>query len=151
AHKEALEDRLFARARDLFWAQVDVVLWDTTSSYFEGDGPEGLAAYGYSRDKRPDRPQLLVGVLMTRDGYPIGHVVGPGDSADRAAVETVLPTLARRVALRRVIFVADGGVVSRKLLAATTEAVLEYIVGLPRRRLREAEAILSHPCRYRVV
>ena len=151
AHKEALEDRLFARARDLFWAQVDVVLWDTTSSYFEGDGPEGLAAYGYSRDKRPDRPQLLVGVLMTRDGYPIGHEVFPGDTADKATVETVLTTLKRRFALRRVIFVADRGMVSRKLLAAITEAGLEYIVGLPLRRHREAEAILSHPGRYRVV
>ncbi|WP_243123478.1 hypothetical protein [Thermaerobacter sp. FW80] len=74
-HKEALEDRLFARARDLFWTEVDVVMWDATSTYFEGRGPEGLAAYGYSRDKRPDRPQLVVGVLMTRDGYPIAHEV----------------------------------------------------------------------------
>ena len=60
-HKKTIEDRLFARARDLFWTEVDVVMWDCTSSYFEGRGPEGLAAYGYSRDKRPDRPQLVVG------------------------------------------------------------------------------------------
>src|SRR5690606_14192406 len=151
AHKEAIEDRLFARARDLFWAQVDVVLWDTTSSYFEGDGSEGLAAYGYSRDKRPDRPQLVVGVLMTRDGYPIGHEVFPGDTADKATVETVLAALRKRFALRRVIFVADRGMVSRQILRAIEEAGMEYIVGMPLRRHREAEAVLSQPGRYRVI
>lgn len=72
-HKEAIEDRLLARMRDLFWLKVDLVFWDTTSSYFEGRGPEGLAAYGYSRDKRPDRPQLLIGVPMTQEGYPVAH------------------------------------------------------------------------------
>src|SRR5690606_39628408 len=87
---------------------------------------------------------------MTRAGYPIGHEVFPGDTADQATVETVLTTLKRRFALRRVIFVADRGMVSRKLLAAITEAGLGYIVGLPLRRHREAEAILSHPGRYRV-
>lgn len=151
AHKETIEDRLFARARDLFWAQVDVVLWDTTSSYFEGPGPEGFAAYGYSRDKRPDRPQVVVGVLMTRDGYPIGHEVFPGDTADRATVETALAALKQRFFLRRVIFVADRGMVSNKLLHAITDAGLEYIVALPLRRHREAEALLRHPGRYRML
>lgn len=150
-HKEAIEDRLFARARDLFWTEVDVVMWDATSTYFEGRGPEGLAAYGYSRDKRPDRPQRVVGVLMTRDGYPIAHELFPGDTADKATVESVLDALKRRFHLRRVIFVADRGMVSRQILRAIEEAGMEYIVGMPLRRHREAEAVLSQPGRYRVI
>nr|WP_242822386.1 transposase [Thermaerobacter marianensis] len=104
-----------------------------------------MAAYGYSRDKRPDRPQLVVGVLMTRDGYPIAHEVFPGDTADRATVASVLDVLKRRFHLHRVIFVADRGMVSRRILRA------ESILGMPLRRHREAEAVLSQPGRYRVI
>lgn len=69
-HKERIESSLFGRARDLFTIELDLVLLGTTSTYFEGDGPDGLGAYGLSKDHRPDRVQVMVGVLMTRDGYP---------------------------------------------------------------------------------
>ena len=95
-HKEEIERGLFARLRDLFWLQVDLVLWDVTSAYFKGRGPEGLAAYGYSRDKRPDRPQVLIGVLMTRDGFPIAHEVFPGNVADVRTARYALEALKER-------------------------------------------------------
>ncbi|PTQ50825.1 MAG: Mobile element protein [Hydrogenibacillus schlegelii] len=90
---------------------------------------------------------------MTRDGYPypIAHEVFPGDTADKATVETVLDALKRRFHLRRVIFVADRGMVSRPILRAIEDAEMEYIVGMPLRRHRAAEAVLSQPGRYRKV
>ena len=150
-HKEAIEDGLFARMRDLFWLKVDLVFWDTTSSYFEGRGPEGLAAHGYSRDKRPDRPQLLIGVLMTEEGYPVAHEVFPGNVADGATARHAFETLRRRFQLGRVIFVADRGMVSTELLEDLEAAGMEYIVGMRLRRSPVAEAVLSHPGRYRRV
>ncbi len=150
-HKEPIEDLLFARMRDLFWLKVDLVLWDVTSSYFEGQGPEGLAAYGYSRDRRPECPQVLVGVLMTEEGYPIAHAVFPGNTADRVTARSALETLRRRFQLGRVIFVADRGMVSPQLLEDLEAAGMEYIVGMRLRRSQVGEAVLRYPGRYRRV
>jgi hypothetical protein len=150
-HREAIEDGLFARLRDLFWRKVDLVFWDTTSTYFEGRGPEGLAEYGYSRDKRPDRRQLVIGVLMTEEGYPVAHQVFPGRVADVVTARHAVEALRRRFRIDRVIFVADRGMVSGGLLEELEEAGMEYIVGVRLRRSPVAEAVLAHPGRYRRV
>lgn len=65
-HKETIELELFEQTKNLFNLELDLVFWDTTSTYFTGNGPEGLAEYGYSKDHRSDRVQIIVGVLMTR-------------------------------------------------------------------------------------
>lgn len=59
-----------------------MVFWDTTSTYFEGNGPAELGVYGYSKDHRPDRIQVMIGVVMTRSGIPIAHEVFPGNTSD---------------------------------------------------------------------
>ncbi|MGQ9754634.1 MAG: IS1634 family transposase [Desulfotomaculales bacterium] len=66
-HKARLEEALYARVWDLFNLKPDLVLWDTTTTYFEGRVAEGFAAYGFSKDKRPDRVQIIIGVLVSRD------------------------------------------------------------------------------------
>jgi hypothetical protein len=65
-----IEQDLFEKTKNLFNLDLDMVFWDTTSTYFEGEGPEGLAEYGYSKDHRPDRVQVVVGILMTPGGHP---------------------------------------------------------------------------------
>src|SRR4030042_1018295 len=90
-HKEELEERLFSRVRDLFTLELDVVFYDPTTSYVHGIHPEELVKFGYSRDNRPDRRQIAIGILMTKDGTPVGHQVFPGNFAD---VECFLAGLA---------------------------------------------------------
>lgn len=80
-HKDEMEQELFFRGRNLFNQSVDLVFFDTTSVYFEGPTAAGeLCCYGYSKDKRPDRLQVIIGLLIDQDGIPIGHEVLPGNS-----------------------------------------------------------------------
>jgi len=60
--------------------ELDLVFWDTTSTYFEDSGPEDLAKYGFSKDKRPDWLQIVIGVLMTKEGIPVAHQIFPGNT-----------------------------------------------------------------------
>ena len=73
-----LEEKLFDRVRDMFQLDLTLMLFDTTSAHFEGDGPEGVADYGYSRDRRSARQQMVVGLLMTRQGIQVCHGVFAG-------------------------------------------------------------------------
>jgi len=118
-HMEVIEEALFWRVRDLFSLNVKLVLFDTTSTYFEGRGPEGLAKFGYSRDRRSDRVQVIIGVLMTGDGIPVAHYVFPGNTADIDAFRKALSGVRQRFPLEGdVVIVADRGVVAEPLLEA---------------------------------
>lgn len=151
-HMKAIEERLFSRVRDLFSLEVKLVLFDTTSTYFEGKGPEGLAALGYSRDKRPDLGQVLIGVLMTGEGIPVAHYLFPGNTADINAFRHALADLKGRFPLDgRVVIVADRGVVAEPVLEGLEAEGLEYIVGIPLHRWRVAGKVLSRAGRYREV
>jgi hypothetical protein len=108
AGKERIEVELFARLRDLFHLQVEMVFYDLTSTYFEGRGPAGLANFGYSRDGKPRNRQVQVGLVMI-NGWPIAHHVFDGSLRDSATVEMVLKDLQERFGLGRVIFVGDRG------------------------------------------
>lgn len=134
-HKEEIEEFLFRRVRSLFDCELDLVFWDTTSTYFEGSGPGELAGYGYSRDRRPDRLQLVIGVLMTREGIPVAHHVFPGNTSDVSTLKAALGDLRRRFNVTRVIIVADKGMVSKELLREISAAGLFYIVGVKMRKL----------------
>jgi len=81
-HKEEIEKALFARVGDFFNLELDLVLWDTTSTYFEGIPSGELARYGFSKDHRPDRVQIVIGILMTKEGIPVAHQVFPGNTTD---------------------------------------------------------------------
>jgi hypothetical protein len=150
-HKAEIETAVYDRASDLFNLQLDLVLWDTTSTYFEGRAAEGLAEYGFSKDKRPDRVQVMVGVLMSRDGFPIAHEVFPGNMVEVETFRQVLAEVRTRFNLGRVILVADRGMVSDKVLREIEGAGLEYIVGVRMRKLRAAGEVLSRAGRYHEV
>jgi transposase len=130
--KDRIEVELFTRLRDLFSLKVDLVLYDITSSYFEGSGPAGLAFHGHSRDEKPHNVQVVVGVVMA-GGWPIAHHVFAGNTVDVTTVQQVIKDLKERFGLGRVVFVGDRGMVSRGNLQEITEQGQGYLVGLRRR------------------
>jgi transposase len=136
ARKVEIEQALYLGLRDLFSLKVDLVLYDLTSTYFEGAGPAGLGAHGYSRDGRPRNRQVLVGVVLV-DGWPIAHHVFAGNWRDSQTVPQVLRDLERRFGLRRVVFVGDRGMVTQDNLALLRARRQGYVVGRQRRRSEE--------------
>lgn len=134
--KKQIEKELFLRLRDLFSLKVDLVLYDLTSTYFEGSGPAGLAQHGYSRDGKPRNRQILVGLVMI-DGWPIAHHVFEGNKRDSTTVEGVLKDIQERFGLRRVVFVGDRGMVTSDNIELLRSREQGYIVGLNRRRRPE--------------
>jgi len=149
-NKRLVEEALFARVRSLFDLELDVVFYDTTSTYVHGTQAR-LAEFGYSRDKRPDLRQVTVGILMTRDGMPVGHQVFPGNFADVECFLAALADLRCRYKLGRVVMVADRGMVSKTTLAALDNDGYQYIVGARMRRLKGAQRALAEPGPYQRV
>src|SRR2546422_906307 len=115
ACKGQLEHALFVRLRDLFSLRVDMVFYDLTSTYFEGEGPPALGAHGHSRDGKPRNRQVLVGLVMV-DGWPIAHHVFAGNRRDAKTVPEVLRDLEQRFGLERIVFVGDRGMVTSQNL-----------------------------------
>ena len=146
-----LDEALFARVRDLFQLDLTLMLFDTTSTYFEGGGPDGLAEYGYSRDHRPDRRQMVVGLLMTREGIPVCHRVFAGNTVDAKAFQDVLGDIRPRFGIRRVVLVGDRGLVSEATLDQLDRNRLDYILGMPLRRFAVSRQVLARAGRYREV
>src|SRR5215472_886998 len=136
ASKEEIELALFVQLRDLFSLQVDLVLYDITSSYFEGRGPPEKGARGHSRDDKPRNPQVLVGLVMV-DGWPIAHHVFEGNRRDAKTVPEVLRNLEQRFGLKRIVFVGDRGMVTSQNLEDLRSGGHGYIVGRNRRRSEE--------------
>jgi hypothetical protein len=136
ACKAQVEHALFLRLRDLFSLRVDMVFYDLTSTYFEGQGPPTLGANGHSRDGKPRNRQVLVGLVMV-DGWPIAHHVFAGNRRDANTVPDVLRDLEQRFGLKRVVFVGDRGMVTSQNLDDLRGGGHGYIVGRNRRRSGE--------------
>jgi transposase len=133
AAKADIETALYARLRDLFTLKPDLVLYDITSTYFEGSGPGGLARHGYSRDGKSRNPQVIVGVVMV-GGWPIVHHVWEGNRLDNTTVQEVIGDLRERFEFARVVFVGDRGMVTEENLTHFSEQGHGYLVGVKRRR-----------------
>jgi len=131
--KDQIELALYHRLRDLFSFQPDLVLYDITSTYFEGAGPVHLAKNGYSRDSKPHNVQVIVGVVMVA-GWPIAHHVWAGNRLDHTTVMEVINDLRTRFAFGRLVFVGDRGMVTQENLDAITKEKQGFLVGLKRRR-----------------
>jgi transposase len=140
AHKPQLERHLADRWRDLFGASFDVLLYDLTSTYFEGDA-EGVdkAARGYSRDHRPDCAQLVIALVVTPEGFPLSYEVFEGNRADVTTLEEMLEQVEARHGRARRIWIFDRGLVSEANLQKLRERGGQYVVGTPRHQLEACE------------
>ena len=150
--KDDVEEALFGRHRDLF-SSLDVVFFDTTSLYFEGEGGERLGQYGISKDHRPDRKQMVVGAVLDQTGRPLSSEFWPGNTSDVKTLIPVLKRLRRRFGAGELCVVADRGMISRATIEALEKTPdAHYILGVRMRLLKEVrEKVLSRPGRYREV
>jgi len=153
--RQDLEGALFRRNRNLFNQTLDLVFIDTTSLYCYRDEETEFFRRGYSRDRRPDLPQLVLCVAVDGQGWPITWEVFPGNTADTAALRQVVVLLRERFKIGRVVVVADRGMISRetvKLLAGHETAPFDYVLGCKLRRSKEVrEEVLSRGGRYHKV
>jgi transposase len=113
-----------------FTESVTLALYDLTSVYFEGQGPQSMAHYGYSRDHRGDRPQMILAVVTDREGTPIHLEVLKGNRADNSTLQGILETVRRRFGIKEATFVFDGGMSSRINLQMMDDAGLNYVTRL---------------------
>jgi hypothetical protein len=135
--KEVIEKHLQQRLRHLFDFEYDLLLYDITSTYFEGDAAANPQAQrGYSRDSRPDRPQVCIGLIVTRDGLPLGYEVFAGNRQDSTTVQEIVATMEARFGKAGRIWVMDRGMVSEANLQFLRERGGKYIVGTPKAMMR---------------
>ncbi len=142
AAKDRIEVALYHRLRDLFSLQPDLVLYDITSTYFEGAGPHDFAKHGYSRDGQPQNVQVIVGVVMVA-GWPIAHHVWAGNRIDHSTVQDVIRDLRQRFAFSRLVFVGDRGMVTDENIEAITKDEHGFLVGVKRRRNAQIDGWLD--------
>jgi hypothetical protein len=139
-HKPALEQHLAAKWKDLFGATFDLLLYDLTSTYFEGDADAvPKAQRGYSRDHRPDCKQLVLALIVTPEGFPLTYEVFPGNRLDRTTLEHILDTIEQKFGKARRLWVFDRGIVSEENLELLRQRGAHYLVGTPQSRLKAYE------------
>jgi len=147
ATKDETETHLYTRLCDLANLDLRLVCYDLTSTYFEGSTrPSGRfpsRAFGYSRDHRSDRPQIVIGLLCTSDGIPVAHHVFSGNTSDATTLEAVLGDLSERFAVGRICVVADRGLISAANLKTVADAGFDHILATRLRRDRIAGAALG--------
>jgi hypothetical protein len=167
-NKEAIEQAIYFQVADLLNLDVDGVFYDTTSLHFEIDEEDGGAGIdsdgagadqapggprrrGHSKNGRRDAPQVVVGLAVTRDGFPVRHWVFPGNTVDVSTVSRVKADL-RGWKLGRCLFVGDAGMVSQANLQTLSRGGGKYLLAMPMRRGDEVtEAVLARPGRYHKV
>ena len=142
AHKEALFSFLQERWRALFDARFEVLLYDLTSTYFECDPPEsGKRRFGYSRDKRFDCVQVVIALIVTPEGFPLGYEVLPGNTVDNQTLKDALAKIEARYGKAERVWVMDRGIPTEESLAVMrgSDPPVHYLVGTPKGRLSKLE------------
>jgi transposase len=142
-HKTKLERHLKNRYGELFGAEFDVLLYDLTSTYVEGAAEKNpMVGRGYSRDHRPDCEQLVIALIVNRDGFPFSYETFDGNRSDVSTMETILRMVERKYGQARRIWVFDRGIVSEENLAAIRQRGGQYLTGTPRSQMKQFEAEL---------
>jgi len=142
-YKTKLERHLKDRYGTLFGAEFDVLLYDLTSTYVEGAAEDNpMMRRGYSRDHRPDCEQMVIALIVNGEGFPFSYETFDGNRADVSTLETILRMVERKYGKARRIWVFDRGIVSEENLAAIRKRGGQYLVGTPRRQMKQFEAEL---------
>jgi len=150
--KAALESHVKKQWEGLFDIKYDLLLYDITSTYFEGK-MEGnpQARRGHSRDHRPDCKQVCIGLVVTRDGMPLGYEVFPGNLHDSKTVKSTVEMIESRYGKADRVWVMDRGMVSEATLTWMREGGRRYVVGLPKSELKKHSAELADPAGWKTV
>jgi len=151
--KDWIEEQLFEQRRDLF-SEIDLVFFDTTSLYFEGEGGQEIGRYGKSKDHRPDLKQMVVGLALDLHGWPLCCELWPGNTADVTTLLPVVNRLRQRFRVRRVCIVADRGMISARTIRAleSKEMDCDYILGARMRSVKEVnERVVADRGRYQEI
>jgi transposase len=152
AHKEVFEAHLSKRCGELFGVENEVLLYDVTSTYFEGQAEANpQARRGYSRDHRPDCKQVLIALVVTFDGFPLGYEVFAGNTHDARTLQTIVSTMEARHGVLGRVWIADRGMSSAENLAWLRQTGRRYIIGAPKSELKKFGAELARPDRWRTV
>ena len=148
-HREALFSYLTEKWRTLFDTQYDILLYDLTSTYFECDPPEtadGKRRFGYSRDHRPDCVQVVIGLVITPEGFPLGYEVFPGNTRDSSTLRGFLDKIENQYGRVNRVWLMDRGVPTEETLAEMRQQGAFYLVGTPKGRLSKLEqSLLQRP------
>jgi hypothetical protein len=146
-NKDLVEEGLFAQRQDLF-SDLDIVFFDTTSIYFEGEGGETMGQRGHSKDHRPDLKQMVVGMVLDQNGNPICSELWPGNTADVKSLVPIVDRLKTRFGIGSVCIVADRGMISAETLAEVEKREWKYILGVRMRSSTEAKVVVARAGRY---
>jgi hypothetical protein len=146
--KEELFGHLRQRWCDLFGARYEVLLYDLTSTYFECDVPadeNDPRRFGYSRDRRGDCVQVVVALVITKEGFPLAYEMFPGNTADKTTLREMLATIQRRFGAAQRIWIMDRGIPTEEILdeLRAGDSKVRYLVGTPKGRLTKLEAELA--------
>jgi hypothetical protein len=148
--KDLVEEELFSDRRDLF-SSLDLVFFDTTSIYFEGEGGQTLGWYGHSKDHRPDRLQMVVGVVLDNHGNPVCSELWPGNAADVKSLVPMIDRLQTRFPVGEVCIVADRGMISAETMNGIQSRNWKYILGVRMRSSNAARQVVARAGRYQEV
>jgi len=152
AHKADLEAHLSQRCGELFAVQNEVLLYDVTSTYFEGQAEANPQAQrGYSRDHRPDCKQVCIALVVTFDGFPLGYEVFAGNTHDSRTLQTIVGTMEARHGMLGRVWITDRGMASTANLAWLRETGRRYIIGAPKSELKKFAAELAAAADWRTV
>ena len=151
-HKEEIERHLVKRLGELFDLSYDLLLYDVTSTYFEGLAERNpLAQRGHSRDHRPDCKQVCIALVVTREGMPLGYEVFPGNRVDVTTVEEIVEAMEARYGIADRVWVMDRGMASAENLAWLQETKRRYLIGTPKGELRKWSHALADAKDWRTV
>jgi len=138
--KPKIETHLKERIGELFSPDFDILLYDVTSTYFEGEAKKNRQAKrGYSRDHRPDCKQVCIGLVVTTDGFPLGYEVFDGNTNDVTTLEEIVEAMESKYGRANRTWVFDRGIVSERNLEFLRERGGRYLVGTPKKQLRKLE------------
>jgi len=137
AHKANVEVDLYNSVRDLFNIKVDVVMFDTTSLSYWGEGEEApeFLKHGYAKNKRKDLKQIVIGLIMDQSGIPLGHEVWSGNCSDKPAFKEIIEKIKHKYSIGKVILVADRGMISEDNINFLEQNNYDYILGAKMRQL----------------
>jgi transposase len=150
-HKEAIEKQLVKRLGELFELDYDLLLYDVTSSYFEGVADPEIARRGYSRDHRPDCVQINIALVVSRDGMPLGYEIFAGNTTDVSTVQEIVEKMEERFGTVNRVWVMDRGMVSAENIAWLNSTGRRYVIGTARSELRRYAKELANKTDWRQI